>query len=214
MGLLELLRPPFDPSKLVLALILLAIVAVAITIHELGHAYSAYAFGDDTAKRAGRISLNPLRHYDPIGSTMMLLFGLGWAKPVPVNPNRMRNPHLHGLLVSLWGPLTNILFAAIIGIALRLTPHVPDIVAAVGNLAMVINFALAFFNLIPFPPLDGSHIITYLLPRQAANSYLRFMNQYGFFLILGILFLGRGLLGGWIWQMAEAATGHIVGGVG
>lgn len=214
MGVLDLLQPPFDRGRFILAFGVLLIVAVAITIHELGHAYSAYVFGDDTAKRAGRVSLNPLSHYDPIGSTLLLLFGFGWAKPVPVNPNRMRNPHLDGLLVSLWGPLTNILFAVVLGIGLRLMPHLPSIVADVATLAMLINLTLAFFNLLPLPPLDGSHMITYLLPRQAANSYLRFMNQYGFLLVLGVLFLGRSFLGNSIWHLAETVTGHLIGGSG
>jgi Zn-dependent protease len=169
-------------------------------------------FGDDTAKRAGRISLNPLSHYDPIGSTFMLLFGFGWAKPVPINPNKMRNPRLDGLLVSLWGPLTNILFAAVLAIVYRLAPHMPDVLAEITILAILINLTLAFFNLVPLPPLDGSHIITYILPREAANAYLRFMSRYGFLMILVILFLGQGILGRWIQFAVNLVAGHLIGG--
>jgi Zn-dependent protease len=211
MGLIELLQPPFEFSKLIMALMLMVIVAVAITVHELAHALSAKVFGDDTAERAGRVSLNPLRHYDPVGSTLFLLFGFGWAKPVPVNPNLMRNPRLHGLLVSLWGPLSNILLATLLAVVLRLAPGLPSILALPLVLAVFMNLTLAFFNLVPFPPLDGSHMITYILPPRAANAYLRFMNQYGLILIILLLWQGQRFLGPLISGAANAATGHLIG---
>ena len=211
MGLFELLQPPFQIGKLILALLLMVIVGVAITVHELAHALSAKVFGDDTAERAGRVSLNPLRHYDPVGSTLFLLFGFGWAKPVPVNPNRMRNPRLHGLLVSLWGPLSNILLAALLAVVLRIIPSVPRFLELPIVLAVYMNLTLAFFNLIPFPPLDGSHMITYVLPPRAANAYIRFMNQYGIILIFILLFAGRNLFGPLISGAAGAVTGRLTG---
>ncbi|MCC6443830.1 MAG: site-2 protease family protein [Armatimonadetes bacterium] len=174
------------------AILWLLAVAIAITIHEFAHAVSALAAGDDTAKRAGRVTLNPLAHYDPVGSTFFLLFGFGWAKPVPVNPRNFRNPRWHDALVSFWGPLSNMLLAAILLLLARfqLIPSAERLMALV-LLCIQLNLVLAFFNLIPLPPLDGSHIMKAILPHPQSQMYVRFVGQWGMFLLLAIILLPR-----------------------
>lgn len=172
---------------------------MALTVHEYAHAKSAELAGDDTAKFAGRVSLNPLDHLDPIGTLMMAFMaiggmGIGWAKPVPVNPFRMRHPRWDNVKVSLWGPLSNLTFALGVGLLVRI---LPDAVVQEYRLLIVlvrVNLSLAMFNLIPIAPLDGSHILSGLLPADAARSYERFMGQYGMLLLLGLIFVGGDLL--------------------
>jgi Zn-dependent protease len=175
---------------------------ICFTIHEFSHAYSAYRAGDDTAKLAGRISLNPIDHLDTLGTIMMVVsswagFGIGWGKPVPVNPNRMRRPRWDNLMVSLWGPLSNLLTAAVVGTILRFaaipmatsqSPLVVNVGLLLGAITGV-SIVLAIFNLIPIPPLDGSHILSALLPYQAARKYDMFARQYGMFLLLALIIL-------------------------
>lgn len=181
---------------------------ICFTIHEFAHAYSAYRAGDDTAKLAGRVSLNPIDHLDPLGTFMMVMssiagFGIGWGKPVPVNPYRMRRPRWDNLLVSLWGPLSNLLTAAVVGTVLRffgpsmLLSNSP--LAVNGELLLLyitmISIGLAVFNLLPIPPLDGSHILSALLPYEAARKYDTFVGQYGLFLFLLLIMLPGNPLG-------------------
>lgn len=186
--------PHFSLEWLFGIFVSLAVVVIAITVHEFAHAMSARSYGDDTATAHGRLSLNPLSHYDPVGSTLFLLFGFGWAKPVPINTRRMRHPQLDGIRCALWGPLSNILMATAAGLLLRLLPNMPE--AAQAGLAtfVVMNLWLAFFNLIPFPPLDGSRVITNLLPYETAMRWERFAQRYGFLILMGIAFMFRGLL--------------------
>lgn len=186
-------------------------VMIAITIHEYAHARSANAYGDGTAKGQGRMTLNPLAHYDPIGSTLFLLFGFGWAKPVPVNPYRMRDPRWDGLRCALWGPFSNILVAIGLGGVLRFVPEMPVLPAAVITLAVYLNLWLAFFNLIPLPPLDGSRIITSLLPPDVANRFERFAHQWGLLIVLLIAFMFRGLLFNLIGLPAYATMALVTG---
>ncbi len=183
-------------------------LVICFTIHEFAHAYSAYRAGDDTAKRLGRVSLNPVDHLDPFGTIMMVMssiagFGIGWGKPVPVNPFRMRRPRWDNLMVSLWGPLSNLLTAAVVGTVLRL--YSDDMTRSGSALAIngelmlfyitIISIGLAVFNLIPVPPLDGSHIVSALLPIEAAKRYDRFVGQYGMFLFLLLIILPGSPLG-------------------
>ena len=168
----------------------------ALTIHEYAHARAALAAGDDTAKLAGRISLNPLDHLDPIG-TMMFVFmllngwGIAWGKPVPVNPYRFKSPRWDSLKVSLWGPLSNLLLAIVLSIVLRLAgPHIANPYAQLLGICVLINLALAFFNLIPVPPLDGSKIFSSLLPYETARRYDHTMGRYGLIILMVILFTG------------------------
>lgn len=179
---------------------------ICFTIHEFAHAYSAYRAGDDTAKHAGRVSLNPIDHLDPMGTIMMVIssisgFGIGWGKPVPVNPFRLRRPRWDNLMVSLWGPLSNLITAAVVGTVLRFTSEAMirsgSPLAVNGEMLLeyitLISIGLAVFNLLPIPPLDGSHIVSALLPIESAKRFDRFAGQYGIFLFLA-LFLAPGHL--------------------
>lgn len=182
--------------------ILFCILVPSLILHEISHGLVALAFGDDTAKRAGRLSLNPLRHVDLVGTiivpaiTVLSGFGFfGWAKPVPVNVQRLRSPRNQGVLVSLAGPLTNVVIAGVAGVAFsalfvagRTVPAVggwwPQIVFDIG----AVNLWVACFNLIPIPPLDGSALLERLLPSAWWPGYLR-IRPYGLFVILGGLVL-------------------------
>ena len=187
--------PHFSWEWLLGILVSFAVVVIAITVHEFAHALSARSYGDDTATARGRLSLNPLSHYDPVGSTLFLLFGWGWAKPVPINTHRMRNPRFDGIRCALWGPLSNILMATAAGLLLRLIPNMPGAAAAVLATVVYLNLWLAFFNLIPFPPLDGSRVITNLLPYETAMRWEVFAQRFGFLILLGCSFMFPGVLG-------------------
>ena len=172
----------------------LAVLIPAIILHEVSHGVVALAFGDDTAKRAGRLTLNPIAHVDPVGSVALpLLLAVagapvfGWAKPVPVNPRNLRNPRQQTLLVSLAGPATNIVLAVGAAVVLRGATHssLPiDLAVQFG----IINVVLATFNLIPIPPLDGSAIIERFLPATWWPGWLR-LRQYSLAILFVILFL-------------------------
>ena len=166
---------------------------VAFTLHELAHAYVANKFGDDTAARQGRLTLNPLKHLDPFGTILILIAGFGWAKPVPVNPFYFKNPRLAGVLVSLAGPLSNLLlvilsYAFIYGmIAAGLGPSIPAVVFDFFDIFISMNAVLFIFNLLPLPPLDGYRIIEDLVPSNVRAKMTQY-EQYGalIFLILVI----------------------------
>ncbi|MDI9407975.1 MAG: site-2 protease family protein [Candidatus Pacebacteria bacterium] len=172
----------------------------AITMHEAAHGFAAARLGDDTALRLGRVTLNPFKHIDPVGTVLipglLLLFRspfiLGWAKPVPVNFARLRRPKIGMALVAAAGPGVNIVFAIISSLALWLIPYVPDLAQLwlTSNLqnAISINIFLAVFNLLPLPPLDGGRILVGLLPRDLSNRLAQ-VEPYGFFIIIGLLFL-------------------------
>jgi len=171
---------------------------LCITIHELCHGLTAYKLGDDTAKRAGRLTLNPLRHIDVMGLIMMLLFRFGWAKPVPVNMNRLRSPKRDMAFVALAGPLSNLLLA-ILALFLYGLLLIPLSRGSVGNVLLdliltvaSLSIALAIFNIIPIPPLDGSKILFSLLPENAYRNVLRY-ERYGMILLL--LLVATNLLG-------------------
>lgn len=185
--------PEFDLRYFLLTMVALVI---CITIHEFAHAYAAVRAGDDTPRRDGRISLNPIDHLEPLGTMMMVLtslggFGFGWGKPVRVNHLRFRNPRWDNLRVSAWGPGSNILTAAVLGFGIRffgshMSGPVFEFVLKVTSISLV----LAFFNLIPVGPLDGAHVVSSLLPADQARRYDVFMMRYGFMILLAILILG------------------------
>ncbi len=168
-----------------------AILLVALPIHEAAHAFVAYRLGDDTAARQGRLTLNPLRHLDPLGSLMIIFVGFGWAKPVPVNPARLRNGSRTGYaLVAVAGPISNLLLAAAIAGLWRigLLPQAPYAVVEFALVFMSINIALFLFNLIPLVPLDGSGVLGGLVGEQGARA-LAALQTYGPFILMGLILL-------------------------
>lgn len=174
----------------------LIVLVIAFTVHELAHALAADYLGDSTPRRMGRISLNPLVHLDPLGSILLLVSGFGWAKPVLVNPLNMRgNPRTAMALVAVAGPLSNILMAVLGAIPLRLglvgvesgNPILPDLGYLLFEFVWI-NVILAFFNLIPLAPLDGSKVLAGLLPAEMAYQ-LRPLDQYGPLILLALIFL-------------------------
>lgn len=177
-----------------LADLLLSVPAVlwAITFHEFCHGYMAYVLGDPTAKRMGRLSLNPLHHLDPVGALMLLFFRFGWAKPVPVDPRYFKNPRRDMVLVSSAGVTGNFLTAFVFGMLARFFPGTFLAIPALRQfifLMIVINIGLAVFNLIPIPPLDGSKLLYPLLPPFLLEKYF-WLERYGFFVLVILLALG------------------------
>jgi Zn-dependent protease len=177
------------------------LIIPAIILHEVSHGYVAYLLGDPTAKDRGRLTLNPIAHVDLWGTilmpAMMLLlssgqFALGYAKPVPIDPRRMtRTSYQMGMLLTgAAGPVTNILLAVVAGIGFRICALLgaPYIVLYMFQFFTVINLVLAFFNLIPIPPLDGSRVVQYFLKGDALRAYAR-LEQYGFIIVLALVFL-------------------------
>ncbi|NLO73639.1 MAG: site-2 protease family protein [candidate division WS1 bacterium] len=152
-------------------------LAVGITVHEFAHAKFADLAGDPTPRSRGRVTLNPLAHYDPIGSTMILLFGMGWGKPVPTNPMLYRHPRRDEVRVSLGGIGANIVVAFLFGMTLRLG-IVPEAYEILAGHIVLLNLLLAFFNILPLYPLDGSHALVSLLPREAARKVSEFYERY------------------------------------
>ncbi len=184
----------------------LIVLLFSVVIHEISHGWAAYYLGDPTAKEAGRLTLNPLKHLDPFGSIlfplMLVLLNsriiFGWAKPVPINPFNLRDRKYGSAKVAAAGPLANILMAVVFGLLIRFLPlerfsFGPSLFLAFGFIVWV-NLLLAVFNLIPIPPLDGHHIFFSLLPSRF-NSIKLFFARYGFFLLLVfVFFLFRFLL--------------------
>ena len=171
------------------------VLAIAFTVHEFAHAYVAYKFGDPTAKNQGRLTLSPLAHLDPIGTLLIFIAGFGWAKPVPVNRFYFKNPRLAGVLVSVAGPLSNLVIA-FIGLAVwyillstgalsSLSSGIAEGLHQFFNILIFLNITLFIFNLFPFPPLDGYRIIEDLAPSGIRAKMTQF-ESYGMvvFLIL------------------------------
>jgi Zn-dependent protease len=177
-----------------LLFIILPAILIALTVHECAHAWVAFRLGDPTARDAGRLTLNPLPHLDPIGTLMLIVTTMsgygsfGWAKPVPVNPYNFTNLKRDDILVSLAGPASNILLALVFGYTLRLLPGsllAPGILFFF-HISIAINIGIAFFNLIPVPPLDGSHILASLIPDRFLPSYYEKM-RYAPLIFMGVL---------------------------
>jgi Zn-dependent protease len=185
MGLLNLLLK--DP----LAFIIIAIpLLYAVIFHELAHGWVAYRMGDPTAKSLGRLTINPLKHLDPMGTLMLFLFGFGWAKPVPVNPNLLQDRRWGMILVSAAGIITNMFLAFCALFLYRLlSPSPSGIAAQLLYYFARINILLAAFNLIPLPPLDGSKILMGFAP-PGVQKFLYSLERYGLFIIIALLYLG------------------------
>ena len=185
MGLLNLLIK--DPLEFILIAIPLL---YSIIFHELVHGWVAYRMGDPTAKSLGRLSLNPLKHLDPMGTIMLFAFGFGWAKPVPVNFNLLRDRHMGMIWVSAAGIITNMLLAFIALFLTRLLSLSPSSMPAeLLYYVAQINIILAAFNLIPLPPLDGSKILMGFASPSVQNFFFR-IERYGLFIIIALLYLG------------------------
>jgi len=185
MGLIRLLFQ--NPGAFILLIIPLL---YSIILHELAHGWVASKMGDSTAKWLGRLSLNPFKHLDPLGTLMLFLFGFGWAKPVPVNFNNLYDPRKGLILVSAAGIVANTLLAFVAQLLIRLINPAPFGAIFTFLFYMVqINIMLAAFNLIPIPPLDGSKILMGLSSARFQYSLAR-LEPYGFFIIIGLLYLG------------------------
>jgi len=171
-----------------------AAVAVAlgfvlgIVLHEAAHAYSAYKLGDDTAYRAGRVTLNPASHLDVTGTLMLLIVGFGWGKPTPVVTSKLRGGIFGPVAVAFAGPLSNLLVVAVCAVLFRLPVFQQGYLALIIVSIAFVNALLLVFNLIPIPPLDGSKVIFPFLPR-ALDRFVDFMNQYGPMILLGLVLL-------------------------
>jgi Zn-dependent protease len=181
-------------------IIFFAVLIPSIILHEVSHGWVALAFGDDTAKRAGRLTLNPIAHIDPFGTVLLPLIlilttgrAFGYAKPVPVDPRRLRNPRDQSVLVSLAGPGINIILAVLAAFAYRRVAAGGTVREVVLNIGFA-NVLLAAFNLIPIPPLDGSAVIERVLPRSWWPGYMR-IRQYSMGLLLILVLLLPGVLG-------------------
>jgi len=223
--LIQLLR-----ENPVLFLILAPVLLLSLTLHEFAHARIALAFGDPTALRAGRVTLNPLRHLDPLGTIMLLLAGFGWAKPVPVNPYHIRPLRLGNIMVSLAGPLSNLCLAIFAGCLLQILIN-SSFLKLLGDrgilvidallVTLAVNVCLCVFNLVPLFPLDGSHILGELLPVRLQAGFMHWQMKYGMLLLL-VLVAGPGLFSqllhqpmpdplGWLLSHTMHITERLVG---
>ena len=229
-----------DLSRIISWLMFAGAALIAISVHESCHALSAYWLGDDTAKRMGRISLNPLRHLDPLGFIMMVVAHFGWAKPTPVNPYRMtkvKSPKLGMALTALAGPVSNLILALLFGLLFALCggriTTAGEFGVFFGNeknalyylcqfcfSCFTLNAGLAIFNLIPISPLDGSKILAIVLPEDSYAQLMRY-ERYGMILLIALLWFGvldgplevllKGLLRG-IYAIAEPLARLVTGG--
>ncbi|MEE2993144.1 MAG: site-2 protease family protein [Gemmatimonadota bacterium] len=196
----------FDIERLLIAI---PPILFALTFHEFAHAWSAKKLGDPTAENMGRLSLNPLVHLDPTGTIMIFItvmsgFGIGWAKPVPVDPQNLRNPRRDMLWIALAGPVSNLILAFVFtAIFTSLTPAegLTNLFRQMLLIGISINLILAIFNMIPIPPLDGSKILMGLLPEEQARQYSQ-VEMYGPMLLIGLIvadqMLGLGIIRAWI----------------
>jgi Zn-dependent protease len=165
---------------------------IALTVHEYAHARAAVWLGDPTPRFEGRLTLNPIAHLDPLGLIMLWLFKFGWAKPVNINPGNFKNWRKGMILVSFAGPCSNIIMALVAAIVITLLAKLGVLsgwAAAILRLTYSYNIILAIFNLIPIPPLDGSKILSSLLPGRMAYQY-ESIGQYGPFILIGLVYLG------------------------
>jgi Zn-dependent protease len=194
------------PAAIVVGIMLL----VGLPVHEFSHALAAYRLGDGTAKLFGRLTLNPIAHFDPVGGTLLALtfigsaatgnaLGFGWAKPTPVNPLNLAGGRRGEAIVAAAGPLSNLVLATAGAIPLRyllanpeLASQLPLIVLHVLDLFVTINLVLMIFNLIPIPPLDGSKVMFAFMDRRTEYQVRPFLEQYGFFILLAILIFPPG----------------------
>jgi len=194
---------PYLPIVIAVAIMLL----VGFPVHEFSHALAAFRLGDGTAKLFGRLTLNPIAHFDPLGGILLAVtfiasqgsFGFGWAKPTPVNPANLQGGHRGEAIVAAAGPISNLILAAIVALPLRylianplLLAQVPEMVLQTMLIFININLVLMVFNLFPIPPLDGSKVLFAFLPPRLAWQWRPVLEQYGFVLLLLVFFLPPG----------------------
>jgi len=206
-----------NPDPPLLVGIIVALVA-GITAHEFSHALVADLLGDHRPRALGRVSLNPLRHLDPLGSLFFIIAGFGWGKPVPVNAYALRPGRIGLTMVALAGPLANFVLAALVALAFRvlqlgglLDADFPRLVVAS---IVFFNVLLGLFNLIPIPPLDGYNVVLPLLPPRQAFIVQRYA-PYGYIGLLLLVVLSYGAVSGpldWLFQLAGGVSGYLLGG--
>ena len=212
------------PIVIVVAIMLL----VGFPVHEFAHAFAAYRLGDGTAKLFGRLSLNPIVHFDPIGGVLLAAsfiasqgaFGFGWAKPTPINPNNLQGGRQGEAIVAAAGPLSNLVLALAAAIPLRFALGNAEIllnapmIVQVLELFVYINIVLMLFNFIPIPPLDGSKVLFAALDRQTEYQIRPFLEQYGFLLLIAVFFLppGNSIGGQLLFPLIDGIYGFLVGG--
>lgn len=186
-----------------LILIQAPVILLSLTVHEYFHGWTANKLGDPTASLQGRLTLNPIAHLDIFGTILMFLVGFGWAKPVPINPRNFKDPKKDTILVAIAGPLSNLATAVVAGLLLRYmipkmvsgeisSEGIYPIIAIMLILALVYGIALAVFNLIPIPPLDGSRVLYGILPDRQAYAYSRF-EPYGVMFLFALFIFGGGI---------------------
>jgi Zn-dependent protease len=193
-------------EDLIARVIVVAIMLlVGFPVHEFAHALAAYRLGDSTAKLMGRLTLNPIAHFDPLGGILLAVsfigasFGFGWAKPTPVNPVNLAGGRRGEAIVAAAGPLSNLVLAAAVALPLRyifsnpeLAAQIPELVILSLALFVYINLVLMIFNLLPIPPLDGSKVLFAFLPPRLAWQWRPMLEQYGFILLILLFFLPPG----------------------
>lgn len=205
----------FDIRTLLLMIIP---VLLALTVHEFAHGLAAWKLGDDTAKRAGRLTLNPISHMDPIGTLMLFLFKFGWAKPVPFDPRNFKNPVRDTTLVALAGPVSNFISAFILTIIFKLlvkfgffglfSPYLAANISQIFVLTIIVNVSLGLFNLIPIPPLDGFKVLAYFLP----SRWIMTIQQNSFIIMIAfVALLATGFLGKVLWPAVNTILGLLDG---
>ncbi|MCL2096457.1 MAG: site-2 protease family protein [Oscillospiraceae bacterium] len=210
--LINLFSDGLSAEALINAVFFIIVFLITITVHECAHGYIAYRMGDPTAKMMGRLTLNPVKHMDIVGTLMILFIGFGWAKPVPIDTRYFKNPKAGMALSALAGPVSNLLMA-MLGVIIYRTIYTSvfstgganpalynanpalyfSIVVSAWsffNLFAMLNIYFAVFNLLPIPPLDGSRIVTYFLPPHLAHRY-NYIERYGFIILILLLNLGR-----------------------
>jgi Zn-dependent protease len=213
--------------NIAIAIIWIALfVLVAAPVHECAHAFTAWRLGDGTAKLMGRVSLDPVVHFDPIGGTVMILstlvnlfagnpIGFGWAKPTPVYPYNLRGRHAQ-TLVAAAGPLSNLLLAALFAVGFRIlwsqgiapnNQSAQNMVQLVLYEGVVLNVLLMIFNLFPLPPLDGSHVLLDQLDPRTSREVGAFFDQYGLILLILFIFFAWGIIGPITWPIVSFLIG-------